>query len=80
MKKSVLALTVLVAIGFPGAASAVATKASIAKADVAPVASEIIMAQSTTNNGTRGAGQGLGNGHGSGKGRGSSQNNANGRF
>jgi hypothetical protein len=80
MTKSVLALTALVAIGFPGAASAVATKASTAKADAAPVASEIILAQSTTNNGARGGGQGLGNGNGNAKGQGATRNNANGRF
>jgi hypothetical protein len=79
MTKSVLALAVLVAVGFPGVASA-ATKASTAKADATPVASEMIMAQSTTNNGDRGGGTGFGNGHGKNQGQGATRNNANGRF
>jgi hypothetical protein len=80
MTKSVLVLTVLMAFGFPDAASAAATKAGIAKADSAPVASKVIMAQSTTNNGANGGGTGLGNGHGKNKGQGATRNNANGRF
>jgi hypothetical protein len=68
------------AIGFSGVALAAAESTTDTKATGATVASEMVVAQSTENNGANGGGTGYGGGHGQDKGQGATKNNANGRF
>ena len=71
-RSSVLALVVLVAAGFSGAALAAPTTGSLTNAKASALTkSEIVVAQSTDNNGVRDQGQGSGrDGAGQGKGQG----------
>jgi hypothetical protein len=80
VSKTVTALIALLAIGFSGAAIAATASMTDSKATVTPVASEMVVAQSTENKGANGGGTGYGGGHGQDKGQGATKNNANGRF